>query len=367
MHRVVVGDYATSGFRKEDLKSVFDIATEAGSLLLKHQILSRGEIDAVIFSSCSSDQYSASILAEMLGIKPKIALRIDNLCNSGTSAVISGHGLIASGLCKSALIVGAETRNSPGRVLSWDVTRGAFALPIHWGTMYARNHMRTYGTTEEQMAMVVVKNRKNASKNPNALYRKKITADEVMQSKRITYPLKLLDCSSLCTGASAVLLLSETMASDKVENPVYVTGIGAQTNSASLAKVMSDINGTGTSKLAARQAYKMAKTTPKSIDVAELHDAFSIMEIMAYEDLGFVQRGMGGKYVEQNEVATNPRGGILGCGHPLGATGLSQVAEITAQLSGSAGRRQVKGCKYGLVYNLSAAGTSAIVVILRVD
>ena len=329
MHKVIVGDYSTSTFRKEAPESVFDIAYEAGSKLLSHHKVSPTEIDAVLFSSCSSDQYSASIIAEMLGIKPKIAQRIDNLCNSGTAAVISAYGLIASGLCKSALIVGAESRNSPGRSLSWDVARGSFTLPIYWATMYARNHMRTYGTTEEQLAMVTVKNRRSASKNPNALHRKQVTMDEVMASKRITYPLKLLDCSSLCTGASAVLLLSEVMSSSRrVENPVYVTGIGAQTNSASLSKVISDMNGKGTSRIAAMEAYHMAKKTPKDIDVAELHDAFSIMEIMAYEDLGFVDRGMGGRFVEHEKVATNTRGGILGCGHPLGATGVSQVVEI---------------------------------------
>jgi acetyl-CoA C-acetyltransferase len=367
MHRVIVGDYSTSAFRKEEPESLFDIAFEAGSILLSHQKVRPTEIDAVIFSSCASDQYSASIVAEMLGIKPKIAQRIDNLCNSGTTAIISGYGLIASGLCKSALIVGAESRKSPGRTLGWDVSRGSFALPIYWATMYARNHMRTYGTTEEQMAMVAVKNRVNASKNPNALYCMPITVDDVMASKRITNPLKLLDCSSLCTGASAVLLLSEAMSSSRVENPVYVSGIGAQTNSASLSKVMSDMNATGTSRVAAKDAYDMAKKTPKDIDVAELHDAFSIMEIMAYEDLGFVDRGMGGRFVEKEVIATNTRGGILGCGHPLGATGISQVAEITAQLSGNAGIRQVKGCKTGLVHNLSAGGTSATIIILGVD
>jgi acetyl-CoA C-acetyltransferase len=365
--RVIVGDYATSKFRKEEPPSLFDIACEAGSALLCKEVLSTSEIDAVIFSSCCNDQYSATILAEMLGIKPKIAYRIDNLCNSGTSAFISGYGLIASGLCRSALIVGAETQDTPGRTLGWDVTRGSFSLPIYWATMFAKNHMRTYGTTEEQMAMVVVKNLKNALKNPNALHGKQLTVNDVMTSRRITYPLKLLDCSSLCAGASAVLLISDVMSSHLIENPVFVTGIGAQTNSASLTKAIRDMNNFGTSAIAAKEAYKMAKIAPGNVDVAELHDAFSIMEIIAYEDLGFVDRGMGGKFVEHKTLAINPRGGILGCGHPLGATGLSQVAEITAQLTRNAGRRQIKGCKTGLIQNLSAAGTSANVIILQVN
>jgi acetyl-CoA C-acetyltransferase len=127
---------------------------------------------------------------------------------------------------------------------------------------------------------------------------------------------------------------------------------------------MDDLTTLETAKRAARDAYKMAGIKPSQVDVAELHDAFTILEIMAYEDLGFAQKGKGGKFVEQQEIAINLRGGILGCGHPVGATGVAQVAEITLQLSGRAGKRQVQGCKTGLVHNLAAAGSSATVMVL---
>jgi acetyl-CoA C-acetyltransferase len=222
--------------------------------------------------------------------------------------------------------------------------------------------MRRYGTTEEQMAQVSVKNHQNATRNENALFRKPVTLKQVMESKMIAEPVKLLDCSAPCDGASAVLLLSEEKAK-KTKNPVWIKGIGQQTNGASFAS-NTDFTALDTAKKAANEAYKMARIKPSQVDVAELHDAFTILEIMAYEDLGFAKKGEGGMFVGQDGIAINPRGGILGCGHPVGATGVAQVAEITLQLSGSAGRRQVKGCKTGLVHNLAAAGSSATVMVL---
>jgi acetyl-CoA C-acetyltransferase len=175
----------------------------------------------------------------------------------------------------------------------------------------------------------------------------------------------LLDCSAPCDGASAVLLVSEEKAK-KLDNPVWIKGIGQQTNSASFAKTANDLGAIESARLAAREAYKMSQVRPSEIGVAELHDAFTILEILAYEDLGFAKKGEGGKFVSrpQEEVAINPRGGILGCGHPVGTTGVAQVAEIAAQLAGKAGKRQVRDCKAGLVHNLAAAGSSATVIVL---
>jgi acetyl-CoA C-acetyltransferase len=299
----------------------------------------------------------------MLGIRPKISYRIDSLCNSGTNAIASGYALIASGLCDSALVIGAERADSPGNKLLWDITRGSFIFPVHWAAIFAKSHMRKYGTTEEQMAMVSVKNHKKAVKNPQALFRKEVVLEEVMNSKRIADPIKLLDCSAPCDGASAVLLVSEQKART-LDKPVFIKGIGQHTNSASFARATSDITTIEATKKAARRALEMSKVKTSQIDVAELHDAFTILEIMAYEDLGFARKGEGGKFVNQHDIAINPRGGIIGCGHPVGATGVAQVAEIASQLSGQAGMRQVKGCRTGLVHNLAAAGSSAAVIIL---
>jgi acetyl-CoA C-acetyltransferase len=325
----------------------------------------RNEIDAIMLSSCATEQYSSTIISEMLGMKPKVSHRIDNLCNSGTNAIVSAFSMIASGLCDTALVVGAEKTDSPGNKLLWDITRGSFMFPVHWAAIFAKAHMRKYGTTEEQMAIVSVKNHKSASKNPKALFKKPVSLQQVMDSKKIAEPVKLLDCSAPCDGSSAVLLVSEEKAK-KLDNPVWIKGIGQQTNSASFANATKDLVTIEAAKMAAQDAYEMAQARPSQIDVAELHDAFTILEILAYEDLGFAKKGEGGKYVDQQEMAINPRGGILGCGHPVGATGISQIAEVAAQLAGAAGRRQVKGCRTGLVHNLAAAGSSATVIIMSV-
>lgn len=360
MRRVAISCAATSRFTKASEKTVFDIACEPCIEILKK---SGKDIDAVLFSTCAAEQYSSTIIAEMLRLKPKMSQRMDNLCNSGTNAIATAYSLIASGLCGSALVVGAEKAHSDGNRLVWDVTRGSFNFPVHWASMFARSHMRKYGTTEEQMAQVSVKNHKNAARNENALFRKPVTLKEVMESRMIAEPVKLLDCSAPCDGAAAVLLVSEEKAK-KAENPVWIKGIGQQTNGASFAST-TDFTALDTAKSAARDAYRMAGIKPSQVDIAELHDAFTILEIMAYEDLGFAPKGMGGRFVEQDEIAINPRGGILGCGHPVGATGVAQAAEIALQLSGDAGRRQVKGCRTGLVHNLAAAGSSATVMVLE--
>jgi acetyl-CoA C-acetyltransferase len=189
--------------------------------------------------------------------------------------------------------------------------------------------------------------------------------EEVMNSKKIAYPIKLLDCSSPCDGASAVLLVSEKRAR-RLDNPVFIKGIGQQTNSASFAKATSELTTIDAARSAASRAFEMSQLNISQIDIAELHDAFTILEIIAYEDLGFVKRGEGGKFVNQQQVVINARGGIIGCGHPVGATGVAQVAEIASQLAGEAGRRQVRHCNNGLVHNLAAAGSSASVIVMGV-
>jgi acetyl-CoA C-acetyltransferase len=361
VRRVAISSWATSKFAKDSKMSLLELACEPCAETLKNGI--SGKIDAVLFSSCAADQYSSTIISEMLGMHPKVSHRIDNLCNSGTNAVVSAFAMIASGLCDSALVIGAEKADSPGNKLLWDITRGSFMFPVHWAAIFAKAHMRKYGTTEEQMARVSVKNHKNSAKNSQALFRKKVTLNEVMNSKKIADPIKLLDCSAPCDGASAVLLVSEEKAK-AMDNPVWINGIGQQTNSASFAKATSDLTTIEAAKRAARDAFEMSQIRPSQIDVAELHDAFTILEILAYEDLGFANKGEGGKFVDQHEIAVNPRGGIIGCGHPVGTTGVAQVAEVASQLAGKAGKRQVKGCRTGLIHNLAAAGSSATVIIM---
>jgi acetyl-CoA C-acetyltransferase len=365
MKKVAISSWATSSFTKGTTKSLFDLACEPSVQVIRDSGMSPTQIDAVLFSSCAFDQYSSAIISEMLGIHPRVSYRIESLCNSGTNAVVSAFALIASGLCHTALVVGAERVDSPGSKLLWDITRGSFMFPVHWAAIFAKAHMKKYGTTEEEMAMVSVKNHKNATKNPCALFRTEVDLEEVMNSKSIAPPIKLLDCCAPCDGASAILLTSEEKART-LDNPVYIKGIGQQTNSASFANSTSDLTTVEAAKKAAQTAFEMSHTKPSQIDIAEVHDAFTILEIIAYEDLGLAKKGEGGKFVNQQEIMINPRGGIIGCGHPVGATGVAQVAEVASQLAGKAGKRQVKNCKIGLVHNLAAAGSSASVIVMGV-
>lgn len=356
---------ATSRFTKKE-PSIFELSCLPALKIFRETNIDRTEVNSVIVSTCSMLQYTSSIVCEMLGIRPNKSCRVDNLCNSGSIAISSACSEIAAGFSDCALVIGVEIiSNSSAKKLEWDLTRGQFNHPVHWASLFARSHMRKFGTTEEQMALVAVKNRKNSSKNPLALFRNKITLEEVINSKKISDPIKLLDSSYVCSGSSAVILASKEKAKKLTDNPVWIKGIGQKTTCASLSQLLGKHDvGFTTTQEAARQAYKMSQKRPEDIDVAELHDAFTITEIMAYEDLYLTKKGEGGKFVTQEQLSINPRGGLLGCGHPIGCTGVAQVAEIAAQLAGRAGQTQVKGCKTGLVHNMAAAGTSSSVLVL---
>jgi acetyl-CoA C-acetyltransferase len=364
MAKVAIIDQCTSKFTKDTSLDVQELACDPCRRILENCKDSSIQIDAVILSTTSDIQYGSTIISEYLGIKPTISQRLDNLCNSGTNAIVSAFSLIKSDLCKTALVVGADTRDTKGSELVWDISRGCFTLPVYWAALIAKVHIRRYGTTVEQMASVAVKNRKNAYLNHNALFRKKISISDVMNSKKLVEPIKMLDCSYICNGASAILLTNEEEAKKYTNNPVWIEGIGSSVEAASFSNISSDLSCIQSTKKASNLAFSMAKIKPQQIDVVELHDAFTIMEILAYEDLGFCQKGEGGKFVSQNDIAINPRGGLIGTGHPLGATGVAQAVEICEQLKGLAGKRQVKGCKRGLVHNMSAAGSSSLVLIL---
>lgn len=364
MSKIAIIDQSTSKFTKDTSLSFQDLSCDPCSKILKKCRDKSLQIDAVILSTTSDIQYGSSIISEYLGIKPKISQRLDNLCSSGTNAIVSAYSLIKSDLCKTALVIGADIRETKGSRLLWDISRGSFTLPVYWAAIFAKSHMRKYGTTEEQMALVAVKNRQNAYHNHNAVFRNKISISDVMNSKKYVEPIKMLDCSYICNGASAILLTSEEEAKKYTDRPVWIEGIGSSTEGASFSNVSSDLSCIRSTVMASKMAFSMTEIGPAQIDVAELHDAFTIMEILAYEDLGLCQKGKGGRFVSENSLVTNPRGGLIGAGHPLGATGVAQTVEICEQLNGLAGKRQVKDCKTGLVHNMSAAGSSSLVLIL---
>ena len=380
MRKVSIVAGVTSEFRKGTDNDIPHIALESAMKLLKDTGFPRNLLDAVIVSSCSSDQYLSSIISEMLGVTPKISHRLDNLCNSGTNAIISAFSYISSGLCDSALIIGVEKSDTVGKVLSSDLSRGQFTLPIFWGSIFKKIHMKRYGSTEEQICQIPVNNYLKAKDNKNAFNRhKSVNLEQVLNSRVLVEPLKLLECCSICEGSSSILLIAEEKLAffkskviSKKKNseliPVLIKGIGQQTNSASFSNTITDIFSQGSARFAAKQAYTMARISPKDVDTAEIHDAFSILEIIGYEDLGFVNKGEGGKFVYQNRISINLRGGIIGCGHPIGVTGIAQTVEIFEQLTGKKRHKLQfkKSPKIGLVHNLAAAGTSGTVLILEI-
>jgi acetyl-CoA C-acetyltransferase len=265
------------------------------------------------------------------------------------------------------LVSGAESATNPGQVLEWDKSRGILEHPIYWGSMLTKSHKRKFQTTEEELAIVSAKNHKQAMDNPFAYSNEARTILEVMNSKQITDDLRILDCSRSCSGSSSILLASEEKAKILSDQPIWITGIGQKTTSASFTKnILGEIEST---RIAADSAYKMAKIESGDIDVAEVHDAFSVCELMAISELGITTNEKSGEFVRnlfntENRMI-NPRGGLIGAGHPLGATGISQTKEIIDQLQGKSNKRQIPNAKTGLVHNMSAAGTSSSIMVLQ--
>lgn len=365
--KVAVAGYSTGKFSKDDVPVENVLLSSARQLFESTKNLEQKDVDAVLVSTNENKKYLSAVVSELAGISPKISHSVESLCNSGTNSLVSAYSHIASGLADVALVIGAERFDSPGQVLEWDVTRGEYTHPIFWASMFTKAHKRIHGTTDEDLAYVSAKNHRNAQDNPDAYSPKRYTVEDVMNSKRLTDDLRLLDCSRPCTGGAAVLLASESTAKKFTDSPIWISGIGQRTTSASFAK--NNLATLESTRDAAMQAFSMSDVTPSQIDVAEIHDAFSVCELMVLEDVGITKKGAAGRYVAdlystQNRMI-NPRGGLIGAGHPLGATGVAQVAEVARHLQGNAGNRQVPGARIGLVHNMSAAATSSTVLVLK--
>ncbi len=368
MNKVAAVAYGNTKFTRDDTTIEKILLEATKDLFDNNQNLSQKDIDAVLVSTNDNSKYLSAILSELSGIQPKVSHTIESLCNSGTNAIVSGYSHIASGICDVALVVGADRFDNPGQILEWDKARGEFKHPIYWASIFTKSYKREFGLSEEDLALVAVKNHKNAQMNPNAFSKKPYTLQEILDSKNITDDLKMLDCSYPCTGSSAILLASEEKAPHLTDDPAWIKGIGQKTISAGFTK-SPDFVSMQSSQTAAEAAYSMAKTDSSKMDLIELHDAFSVCEPMALEAMHFVPKGDGTKYCknlfETGDNKVNPRGGLLGAGHPLGATGIAQTIEIVQHLQGKAGKRQRENVKQGLVHNMSAAATSSTVLILE--
>lgn len=325
-------------------------------------------IDCVLVSTNDGARYLGAVLSELCGVAPRISCTVESMCSSGGAALLTAYSYVRSGMAKTVLVAGAENPDSPGGVLDWDMSRGQFQSPIYWGSILTKSYMRRYGVTREDLAAVPAKNISQAQDHPSSLCDSMCTVRDVLDSPDVTEDLNVLDCSRLCSGSAAVLVADLDTCRAATDAPVRLTGISQYTASACFG-AGSQYYTIYSARKAAETAYAMAGITPDMVDVAEVHDAFSVCEPMALESLQMAPPGRGaalsGDLYGTGSRRVNPRGGILGAGHPLGATGLAQVAEIFCQLRGDAGRRQVEGARTGVVQGMSAAGTSSVVAVME--
>jgi acetyl-CoA C-acetyltransferase len=316
---------------------------------------------------------------DYIGFHPKPNFRVEGACATGSMALRTGWMNVASALADLVLVVGVEKMTEVPTSLATDIMgRGGDATwEYPFGTtfpgyyaMIANAHMAEFGTTEEQLAMVAVKNHYYGSLNPYAHMQKPITLDKALASFTVAHPLKLFDCSLITDGAAAVLLASEEKAKALSKKPVWIAGLGLATDTMRIGDRKS-LTSILSSREAAKTAYRMAGVGPSNINVATVHDCFTIAEIVAYEDLGFCEKGEGGKLIQEKEtyaggkIPVNVDGGLKSKGHPLGATGVSMAIEITKQLRGEAGERQVKNAEIGLTHNVGGTGQVVAVHIFR--
>lgn len=369
---IIAGGMCKWGIRNASQRDMFQEAARA--CFLDNPNVTNKDVDGIIVSSayterCSFQTHLAPLVAEHVGIKPRsVCMRVELLCASGSSGIITAYGLIRAGVADVVMVIGGEKLYMPQKWEvfysemasvdhDWDGAQG-LGLPPAAFAMVAKQHMKKYGTTEEQMAMVSVKNRRNGLNNPNAQFQQSIDLATALNAKPIVRPMKLYDCCPITDGAAAVILAGEEKAKHLTDKPlVYIMGTG-QSSVHNMSANMPDWTTWVSLRTAAQQAYKAAGITPSQIDVAQTHDCFTISEIIEYEDLGFCEKGEGGRFVQDGQsdfggkVPVNTDGGLLSCGHPFGGTGIRQAIEITRQLRGDA-RRQVQGAQLGLTHNLS--------------
>jgi Acetyl-CoA acetyltransferase len=361
----------------KDERNIGDIMMDACNQALTEIPLP--DIDAIYvanFSSSFGNQcHLPSLLASKLGIHKEIT-RVESACASGGLALKEATVALRSGLYNNILVVGVEKMTGvPSRDINGIIARAAAPDEITHGTTFpglyalmAKRHFFEYGTTEEHLAKIAVKNHENALNNPNAQFHKKISVDEVLASTYIASPLKKYDCSPVSDGAAAIVLSSQKNAQKYTDSPIKLIGIGHDVGSIELY-TRKDITRMPAVINAAKSAFDMANVTATDIDVAELHDCFTITELIEMEDIGFCDKGKGKQLIDDGateidgSIPVNPSGGLKAKGHPLGATGVSQVVEIVKQLQSEAKERQVPAADVGLCCNVGGSGGTAIVSI----
>ena len=332
-----------------------------------------------VFGVADKQVHLGPVVMSNLGISERPSLSIESACGSGSVSFREAFANVAAGFYDVVLVTGVEKVTHTGT--EWTTTYFSYcsdffyegqagaSFPGLFASM-ARAYLTEFKATEEDLAMVAVKNHENGFLNPKAHLRKKITIDDVMNSAVVASPLKLYDCCPFSDGASSVILCNEKFAKDHTKDYIRVIGSGRGGSPAAL-QGREHLTTIPSTKIAAEAAYKMAGITPKDIDFAEVHDCFTIAEIVDTEDLGFFEKGKGVEGVREGQTARNgsipinPSGGLKSKGHPIGATGVGQVVEVFDQLTGKAGERTIKDAKIGLTQNFGATGASCAVHIFQ--
>lgn len=325
--------------------------------------------------------HTGATIADWAGLLNIPATRVEAACASSGAALRAGIYAVLSGLCDIVMVGGVEkmTHRITPEVTEFLAMASDFPFEQWHGITFpglfalmATAHMHRYGTTEAQLAAVAVKNHYHGSLNPKAHMQKEVTLETALSSRIIAWPLKLYDCSLITDGASCLILTKPELAKKYGETPVHIIGSGQASDTIGMYE-REEFTSLRAAKLAAKKAYEMADVKPESVNVAEVHDCFTIAEIIAYEDLGFCKPGEGGKLVESGEttlggrIPVNTSGGLKAKGHPVGATGTAQAYEIYLQLTDQAEKRQVKMAEIGLTHNLGGSGATAAIHIYRRD
>ncbi|MBW1972973.1 MAG: acetyl-CoA acetyltransferase [Spirochaetes bacterium] len=361
--------------------NIRELAFEAYKEAMEDAKITPKEIDATLL--CSAPEYDkqrtpAGLIAEYLGLNPQPAFYVESVCSSSSTGLRIAYSLIKSGLHDTVIVLGlqkmseitsAESQERMGRGadIMWEAPFGTM-MPAYYA-MYARGHMNKYGTTEEDLALIRVKAASYGMLNEKAVYRKPVKLEDALNADMIATPLKKFDCCANADGASCIIVTNKDKAKEYSKKPIWILGLGAATAPINMAG-RDTFTGLRCAQVAAKMAYEMAGVTPNDIDVAEVHDCFTIAEMMAYEDLGFAKPGEGKRLIREKEtykegkIPINVDGGLLSKGHPIGATGGSQIRTIVMQLRGEAGPMQVKDPEIGLVHNIGGVGIYGNVTIL---
>lgn len=362
-----------------------------------------GDADALFVGNFSSDSFehqahTGALMADWLGLCPKPATRVEDACASSGVAVNMGVLAVASGAYDTVIVGGVEKMTNLGTEevtdtlamaadAIYEVSAG-YTFPGLYASL-ATAHFAKYGSTWEQLAAIAIKNHHNGALNPKAQYQSEVmeTARSLGEKRGMTfkdemeflrsplnpvvaYPLRLFDCCPVSDGAAVLILTVSEIAKKYTDTPVYVSGIGQASDTMSLHDRV-ELTSLSATRLAVSQAYKMSGMRPKDVDVADVHDCFTIAEVLATEDLGFFPNGKGAKAAEEGRTAldgdkpVNPDGGLKAKGHPVGATGAAMAYEMFKQLRGEAGRHQVAGAEVGLTQNVGASGATVAIQIYR--